>query len=361
MITVAIFNMFAVFFAFLAGYRRDTLWLKVSFVVIFLFLALRYDYGNDYDPYLQSFLNINQLNATGVGVAESTYYETGWVFLCYLFKPVGFFAMIAVLALFNCIVYYRFIIKYVPPAYYWLAVFIYVFDPSFMLIQASAMRQALAIGLFLISLDYLYKKDALRYFLCGSLAALFHTSALILFPVYLLRLFNWKITNLRAIGIFTIFVLTYVLGESLLPYIQRLLSFFDILNRYEEFQFEAVKVGTGLGIVLFSCMFALVLFYARSQTAERLLLFKFVSISYLLMALGLFMMSLGRVQLYFESAEIAVFPLIIINTKDQVFRYLILAILVFIILYSFFVFFNSDTYKEFFYVYKTIFSSPELY
>ena len=31
--------------------------LKVSFFLIFLFLALRYDYGNDYKNYLYTFLD----------------------------------------------------------------------------------------------------------------------------------------------------------------------------------------------------------------------------------------------------------------------------------------------------------------
>ena len=90
MITVAIFNMFAVFFAFLAGSRRDKFWLKVSFVVIFLFLALRYDYGNDYDAYLQGFLNIISLTLQVLVLLNPhTMRRGGYSYVTYL-NPLAF-------------------------------------------------------------------------------------------------------------------------------------------------------------------------------------------------------------------------------------------------------------------------------
>ncbi len=158
MTTVAILNIIVVLFAYLARYRRTKFGLKVSFFLIFLFLALRYDYGNDYPGYLKHFLVINQYAWIDY-FGKSLQFEPGWTFLCRLFEPLGFFAMTAVLALFNCVVYYRFIKKYVPPAYYWFAVFLYVFTPGFMLIHSSAMRQSVAITLFIFSIDYLYKSN----------------------------------------------------------------------------------------------------------------------------------------------------------------------------------------------------------
>ena len=147
MITIAIFNIVFVLLAYLAQYKGQAYLLKVSFVLIFLFLALRYDYGNDYRSYLDEFVRLTSYSSLDY-TDETEHFEKGWLFLYFLFKPFGFFALVAVLAAFNCFIYYRLIKKYVLPNYYWLAVFIYVFNVGFMLTQLSSMRQTLAIGIF---------------------------------------------------------------------------------------------------------------------------------------------------------------------------------------------------------------------
>lgn len=367
MITVAILNIIVVFCAFLAQHKRTESLLKASFILIFLFLALRYDYGNDYRGYLVFFSEDNLLDTDLLDYYRGDsidYYskhggfEPGWVFLCCLFKPFGFFTMTAVLALFNCFVYYRFIKKYVPPAYYWFAVFLYVFSPGFMLVHSSTMRQSVAIALFIFSIDYLYKKDAIRYFLCIGLASLFHTSALILLPVYLLGLFNWKINGLMAVSIFSLFIFLFLFGESLVSGLN--LFIINYFERYEVYQ-EGSEIGTGLGVVFYSLLFALVLFYERLQTREHALLFKIAVLSYFFIPLSLLIMLISRVGMYSEPATLVVFPVILLNIKNPVVRNLILFLILFFTLYLFYTFFQSDTYREAFGTYKTIFSSPEIY
>lgn len=358
MITVTILNIIVVFLAFLARHKQTESLLKASFILIFLFLALRYDYGNDYQGYLDFFsdasLDTNLLNH----YSKQEGFEPGWVFLCRLFKPFGFFAMVAVLALFNCFVYYRFIKKYVPPAYYWLAVFLYVFSPGFMLVHSSAMRQSVAIALFIFSIDYLYKKDAIRYFLCIGLASLFHTSALILLPGYLLGLFNWKINKLTAASIFSLYIFLFLFGKSFMSNLNLFISTYFM--RYKVYE-EGSEIGTGLGVIFYSALFVLVLYYVRLQTKETSLLFKIAILSYFFIPLGLLIMLISRIGMYFQPATLAVFPIILLNTKNPVVRNLILLLILFITLYSFYGFFQSEVWREAFGTYKTIFSSPEIY
>lgn len=357
MITVVLLNILVVFFAYQARHKRTVFLLKVSFGLIFLFLALRYDYGNDYSAYLKRFLEINRVET--IDYFDKYWgFEPGWVFLCRLFGPFGFFAMTAVLALFNCFVYYRFINKYVPPAYYWLAVFFYVYTPGFMLIHSSAMRQSLAISLFIFSIDYIYKKDALRYFLCIGLAALFHTSALVLLPVYLLGLFDWKINKITAVSIFSLFLLLFVFGDSFLADINQFINTY--FRRYEVYEGGA-EIGTGLGLIFNSFLFALILYYERSQIAEASLLFKIAIISYFIIPISLLIMMLGRVGMYFLPVTIAVFPIIFSNIKNPILKNSTIILLGFITFYSFLGFFQSDIWKEAFGTYQTIFSAPEIY
>lgn len=79
------------------------------------------------------------------------------------------FSLVIVLTAFEISVYYWFIKKYIPKEWYWFAVFIYVFNPNFMLTQSSMMRQTLAMCIVLLSIPYIYKKGhhcSVIYFIC---------------------------------------------------------------------------------------------------------------------------------------------------------------------------------------------------
>jgi len=357
MITVALINILTVTLAYLARKKYVENALKAAFMVIFLFLALRYEYGNDYLAYLDIFNDVNTDTSFSI-FDESSRYELGWVVLCRLFDPLGFFAMIAALALINCVVYYRFVKKYVVPQYYWLAVFLYVFSPGFMLTHATAMRQSLALIMFIVSLDYLFKKDIIRYALCISLAALFHTSALILFPVYFLGLVNWKINNISIIGIFAFLLFLLFFGSRYISEVNQFIStYFD---KYAIYQ-KGSEIGSGIGMMFSLCLLLLILYYDRYQMKETALLFKIAILGYFIIPFALMISALGRIGMYFQVVTIAVFPYVIGSIKNILVKNTVLALIIFITLYEFYVFFQSEIYSEAFGTYLTIFSAPQLY
>jgi hypothetical protein len=362
MIATIILGLLSVLFAYLAKYKNIQWGLKVSFTLIFLFLALRYDFGNDYNRYLDTFIQYKQYNQ--IEFFDKTHqFDPGWVFLIWLFRPLGFFAMTAVLALLNCIVYYHFIKKYVPVRYYWLAIFLYIYYPEFMLIHSSAMRQSVAILLFVFSLDYLYKKDAIRYFVCIGLASLVHLSALILLPVYLLSIFNLRIFNLRiftVIGVIfgSIYGSLFLFAQSLSPYVNLFISnYFEI---YKGFQ-DAGVVDTGLGILYFSVMSILTVYFVRLQNKETALVFLISMISSMLIPLSAIIGLISRVGMYFAPANIIAYSIILMNLKKPISKIIYLTILLTAATYRFFQFFYSDTYKDAFGIYQTIFSATKWY
>jgi hypothetical protein len=84
MIATIIMGIFAVSFAFLAKYKNFRYGLEISFSLIFLFLALRYNFGNDYSSYLDRFIDINKYST--VDYFDKFYrVEPGWIFLCRIF------------------------------------------------------------------------------------------------------------------------------------------------------------------------------------------------------------------------------------------------------------------------------------
>lgn len=352
---VILLGLFAMFFALMEGTGQIKYGLKISFGLIFLFLALRFNYGSDYKNYLALFQEINTYNKINF-FTNSFRVEPGWIFLNWICKPIGFFGMTAVLALFNCTIYYRFIKKYVPTNYYWFSIFLYIFNPVFMLTHSTAMRQSIAIIIFIFSIDYIYKKNAIRYLLCIGAAALFHASALILLPVYLLRFFNQNINKKTAVIIFSIFLSIFIFNDFFNFNInQFIVIFFKQYKIYGEH--EIGKMGTGLGIAFNIFLFLLVLYYEKFQVNESSFIFK-ISILYFLIIPFLFIIDLvGRIGMYFNPVTIAVYPLILIKMKDTLLRTIILITLIIFTIFTFFQFFYSPLWHSSFMKYQTIFSS----
>lgn len=323
--------------------------LRVSFALVFMFLALRYNFGNDYEAYLNSFLDPSAITYRA---------DPGWILLNRLFQPVGFFAMTAVLAFLNCVVYYRLITKYVPAKYYWLAIFLYIFSPEFMLIHSSAMRQSVAIMLFVVSLGYLNKKDAIRYFLCIGLASLFHVSAIILLPVYLLGLFNWKSSAVSGVSVAGLFVSMFVFGESVSLYLGQFVhNYFEMYSVYQ----DAGMVNTGLGIIYLSAMFILTVYFERFQNKETALLFRLAIMSFMFVPLTLLIALIARVGMYFTPATIIAYPIILGNLKRPLSKGIFVASLLIFTTYRFVTFFDSDVWRDYFSLYQTILEAPEWY
>jgi hypothetical protein len=360
MIATIILGIFAVLFAFAANYKKTQWGLKISFTLIFIFLALRYNFGNDYRIYLSGFLSMNSEESIDL-YFWGLYYEPGWIILNRLFNSLGFFLLIAALALFNCVAYYYFITKYVPVKYYWLAVFIYIFYPEFMLIHASAMRQSIAIIFFLFSFKYIYMKNAIRYVLCIAAASLFHVSVLSLLPIYVLGLLSHR--TYRVIGL--IFISFYVFlinsAQSLSEIVYFLVNTY--FPKYSGFN-EAGSVDSGFGLLYFGLMSVLTLFYTKRDESETELIFIISIISTMIIPLNFLIGTIGRMGMYFFPATIISYSVIPARMKDggikNIFgRAVFISIIIVATSYRFIQFFNSETYKGSYTFYQTIFSAPQ--
>lgn len=356
MFPVILLNSISVFFAFLSkhSFRHG---LKICFILIFLFLALRYDFGSDYQNYYIGFLNLNKYTYINY-LDDSFHFEIGWLLLNRLFGNFGFFSMVIFLAAFNCIVYYHVIKKYVPVRYYWLAIFIYLFDPKFMLIHASAMRQSVAIAIFLLSIEYIYKRDLIRYLLCIGIAWLFHSSALILLPVYFIGYLNWKINNIWGNVIFLIFISLFIFGNIISPGLYFLIG--NYFEGYEAYIGTVAEIGSGVGIIFMSMFFIFIIYFSRFQEKQKKIFFYIAIIGFMFIPLGLLVAMISRASMYFTPATIVVYPILMSNIKKPFQKFIFVFILMIFTLYTFFTFFNSEIFGKYYEVYRTIFSLPNL-
>ena len=357
MATVFILNTISILFSYLAKYKEFKFGLKLAFLLIFIFLAIRFNYGNDYMNYYKDFITINSFSSIDF-YDKALYYEPGWLLLIRLFKPFGFFTLVMVLSLLNCVIFYLFIKRYVPVQYYWIAVFIYVFTPGFMLVHASAMRQSIAINLFIFSIPFIYKKDFLRYLLCITLATFFHFSAIILIPVYFLVFLNWRINNIGGGIILLIFLSLFIFGDRITPFLDNLIG--NFFQDYEGYIGTGSKIESGIGLIFLSLFLTAIIYYSRFEKKDIKILFNIAIIGFMFIPIGLLLAMISRVSMYFTPATIVVYPLLIGKIKNPFQKNLFTFILIAFTLYTFTLFFSSEIFGEFYKNYRTIFSLPHL-
>jgi len=360
MIVALIFNIIAIFFAYLESAKIYKHGLKLSLITVFIFLAFRYDYGNDYMGYLDYFLKTNTYSFFDLKSLSIKGNEYGWLYLNRIFGPIGFFVMTAMLAAFTCYVLFRFIKKFVPSQYYWYAVLWYVFEPNAMLILSSAMRQAVGVILFLISIDYIIQKKVIKYLLLISIAALFHSSAVFLYPVILLSFVNWRIKLIHIGIVFAVYTISIIYVKELYEFINLFTTlYFEDYSMYT--QKAILETNFSIGLALTFLIFTILMYLSNKETnTGNRLIFKFGIIVLLMIPLSFGIQLITRLNYYFWPVMMAVFPLAFTKIKKAEFRLLFISIVVIYSLYHFFMFFQSE-YNEFFGEYHTIFSSPSYY
>lgn len=357
MIAVVIVGVLAITLALLEDVGVVRFGLIAAFFVLFAFLALRYNFGNDYAAYLAEFEEVNKQSAISF-LEYGGHMEVGWVLLCKMCEPIGFFGMVGLLSAFTCGVHYWLIRAYVPKGYYWFAVFLYVFSPYVMLVQASAMRQSLAISLFMASLFFVNKKMPVRYLAFVGAASVVHTSALVVIPTYLLSLIRLRVNYVIGIAAIVCVSALFISGEVVGTFVV------DFVNakfpRYAVYD-SAGQVNSGLGILAQCLTLGPVLYFERFQNRHTALLFKLGIVSFLFVPLGVMLQLIGRLGMYFTQSLLVVFPIVASNIRNRELRVVCLALYMLSVLYSFYAFFGTDIWRRGFGTYQTILSAPQWY
>lgn len=353
MILVTLLGLIAMFLSWLEGEKYLTNGLKFSFFLIFLFSALRFNYGNDYTSYVEIFNEVNSYASLTL-TDTNLQIEPGWVVLNWFIEPFGFFTLVFLLSLFNAITFYSFFKKYVDPKFYWFAMFLYVFGTGNFLLNLSAMRQNLAILIFLYSIKYIEKKQLLRFILCIVLAAQFHLSAYILLLVYPLGRIQFKINNYVGIVIFASYLALFKIAPSIFPvFLVFAADNFDKYSVYEGGQ----DASSGLGIILNSIFLLSIIYFYKFQDKLLSVPFKLGILSFMLIPIGLTLMMIGRLGLYIQPFLMLVYPMILSTSKLKIYSYGFVFFLMLLTIYDYFIFFQSPIFTKAFGTYQTIFSA----
>lgn len=359
---------FGVFFTWLQQVGAMKNGMKFSYFLVFLFLTLRYDYGNDYSGYFNGYLGLQSLQD------EDFYFkgnEFGWLYLNYFFKylfgDLGFHVMLGFMAAFTCFVLYRLTIKYIPKKFYAVAIAILLLEPNNILVLSSGMRQSIAVAIFLLSFDYLLQRKYLQYITGIVAASMFHTSALVFIALIALNLVNWRIYLPYVFLVFL--VLFYLLNNFtyLFDQINVLLESQEfVYSGYTEQGQKQTKYGLGFAINVF--IYLSVLFANRKTyyNSEQNTIVKTVVIMLFLTILGISVPMVGRYGFYIFPLVVSAYFLTLLNIEKYKFdSTLVIVRLYSLMLVAFFAYLNytfwqSKVYSPYFKEYKTIFQSPLL-
>ena len=141
----------SMFFGFLFWKLNSKKYLFLSFLILFIYLAIRYDFGSDYMTYYSMFKIINDSSWREIhylsnleNIGETT--EFGFIYFNKILSTFSdFFFLIAVQSFVLCFVYFNLIKRFVINKFVWLAFFILIFNVNLLVRDISGLRQGFAI------------------------------------------------------------------------------------------------------------------------------------------------------------------------------------------------------------------------
>lgn len=180
----------------------------LSLLIFTLISALRYDVGVDYLFYLDNYQSLSD----SFDIYDNGTFELGYNFIQKQFYNLGLhssvlFGFLAFLQI--VLIYYTFKKE---QFLYGCISFVLITSGAFFTLM-NEIRQSLVVCLFIYAVQFANKEGFIRYFLIAVLGYMFHTSALIFVPLYILLLLDrdyFKSVRLQLL----IFGLVFAMGES---------------------------------------------------------------------------------------------------------------------------------------------------
>lgn len=367
MAIVCFTSLIALLLSYLEDKGRVKNGLKTAFVIITTIAAIHYNYGNDYKDYNDLF---DELAIFGHNwsylINNDLHTNIGWSLINVLFRPFGFYFMVAVIAVFQNYVIYRFIQKYVNRGNYTLALFIYLFNPNFYLLSFSMMRQSLAITIVLCAIVRWLSHKFIQSIILVLLAISIHTSAGIILPFLLITLIPINNGKIWAIIIFLSTCVMF-LFRDFANYFYLLTVDSEELSKTMDYYSREESTGSlGLGFIVNIFPYIVSLWYIAvkgSNNSKAFIEKNYVTIlasfGLLIIPFSQIVQMLSRIGYYFNILTISSIPFTYSAICNKGMRYVITFLFIILTVYGYWNFFMSPSSSYSIY-YKTFHSVFEL-
>jgi len=205
----------------------DSKYIAFIWVILGIISAFRYNVGTDYVAYEEMFNGVATNTLPAFWISK----EKGYLWLLEFVHMIGgnFQATCLITSvMIMCFSYYgfKFILK---DKFSYMPLLTLLYIPGFYFFSLNAIRQSIAVSIFIFSVKYIYEQKPVKYFLLVLLAFFFHKSAIILFPLY--WFLNIRLSRIAIVGLVAISVglLAFNPFESL----KNIFSVYDLMySRY---------------------------------------------------------------------------------------------------------------------------------
>lgn len=356
MIGSLIFNLTALTFSFAGSKKGKKIFLAIGFIIIFIFYAIRFDYGNDLPSYREWFEIIRDNPSMSSVVNSKSGFEIGYLVLNIIFSKIGFNFMLSFLAATLLFGYYKAIIKIVPRKYYFLAMLILIFNPNLLLVQSSAIRQTIGIAIFFLSIRFLFERKLIPYLLYCILAMQFHSSAVILIPFYFL------LTPKRISFIFSViliiiyFILIFKGKEILRESIQSILKLSNLKYMvYANSSISETKINSGLKAYFNIIILIMISWFGKNSEGYSAIAIKGAIYASIVVTFSMGFPLAGRLAMYFEPFYAMALPYSISKAENKLLGITTGFLYSIYILLTYGLFFFDPIWKDGFMYYTTLF------
>lgn len=362
MILTCLFYLF--FVAIVMNYKIDKKVLKYAFVIVAIYLGIRYEYMYDYHGYYEYFLEVSD---TSFNQVYNTHMEVGWYVINRLFAPIGFYGFVFVCSCIFAYGVYLCFADYISNSkYLTLVLFGLVSSPTFPVIS-SAQRQMLVAGLFLIVLHHflkdrintvkdLWARKTMLYYGVIFLCSTFHSSALFLMIVPPLMLIP-KRSYVVGCALTLLVPIVIFFGDSIFPQLlNEIVEKGDSYSYLVNVDYTTDALSTSAIIMYLAQLSAIIYLYFKrnlSNNEQFVLLAYYLSLIFLISAA--FTLQLFRLSFYFYPFTY-IGIVMVLQRIDEKFKIPLLCLYTLWILQKAMLIFNIQpgSVEE----YKTIFSLP---
>lgn len=321
-----IFIIILIYLIFKKNVKSQKNFLKISFIILFVFLAIRGEStGTDLPNYhffydLLSYYNIKDL-------LKSNYFEIGYTLYSYIIHLISngnFRFFLVVTAFFSLIGIYDFIKRY--SKNYLLSIIVYICLQYYLFIF-SGLRQGIALSIVCFSIRFIVQRKFWKFLCLVCIATTFHLSALIFLPAYFLS--EYDINDKK---------LFFAIGLIIIIYIFR----YNIVYLFASLFFSNYSLNDNFGngyslLVIYFVIFIFISIFKRNFLGKEEL--KLNNICYNYLYIGILIQVLATVEgnahratFYYLITILCTIPKIslIFSSKDKLLVNIILIILLII-------------------------------
>lgn len=291
--------------------------LTAVFLMLFLVSALRVSTGNDYNNYIVKFHDAY----TDYCVVTEPGFNWLVKIIYSFFNGEHYLIVFAVMAFVTILAFMKAI--YDQSRDFTLSFFLFM-TLGFYFQSINTVRYYLALGLVFYSMKYLFRKQYISFIAIVILASLFHKTALIVIPIYLLATVKWKRWQLLIMALLSLTGL--FLGDF---YLKLLLILYPSYLQSEEY-----LAGSGISIAsILRCIlvigFAILVYKDAVENKSIVRFYYYLNLLALVIYTCFsFMPFLSRISYYLMVSQIVLLPSLLADIKDEKKRKLIKGIII---------------------------------